>query len=122
MNELFDIQVQIPVNTGLKNNEKQQILQKLIELLDESVTNIQTESHYSEKRSAEEHLALILGISVSANILTIVNSVLNISQNIGKKNEKSSVFLKQKDGKYIKIDEDMTPDEVINKLKNEKRE
>jgi len=108
----FEIKIEMPVSTPLKNIQKENLLNQLDDMLNSSDSK-RTSSNitYVEKRGVDVQLVMVAALGISASILGIVSSVLSISKNLGG-DVKSAVFVKRGDGTYAKIDDGMTSEDV----------
>ena len=111
----FEIKVEVSLPSPLKSIQKSALLNEFSEIINQNNCKIETQhSTYIEKRSFEIPLILVYSLGVSASILAIINSVLGISKNLG--NSKSEIFVKRKDGNYVKVTETMYIDELKKQL------
>lgn len=112
----FEIKVEIPVVSPLKSVQKNTLIKEFSEIITLQEGRIKTQdSTYVEKRSFEIPLILIASFAVSASILSIINSVLGISKNLGPQ-KTGQVFVKRKDGHYLKVEEGMDVEELKKQL------
>ncbi len=120
--ENFELRLEIYVIKPLKLNQKKELVQLFVDQLHENgIKDVTLEnSHYEDKRSAESTMAIVLGLSVAASILSIVSSCFNIHSKLGQEKIPGKVFVRRKDGSYIKIEDEITEEEILRKLQNNK--
>lgn len=115
------ITFEIKTNSILKLNEKQAVIQGLIDYFrSEGIQGVELrETCYYDRRSAEVGLVISVSLGVTASILSIITACWNIHRNLGQEKVKASVFVKREDGLYVKITDGMTKEDVINQLQKE---
>jgi len=117
MDNDFQIKIEIPVNSPLKSDQRNNLLGDFSQIIGQNDGVINSQNYeYVEKRSFEIPLILIASFATSASILSIINSVLGISKNLGPTQNKGEVFVKREDGSYVKVEEGMTADELKKQL------
>lgn len=114
----FEMYFEVDVPTPYKRKQKEMAVKHLTDqLLRNGCKSVTTrDSYYIDRKSAESLHSFVLVLEVVAPILVVTASVLAIRRELKNANNKGSVFLKDSDGKYIKIDEGMTADDARKKL------
>lgn len=119
MSNEFEIKVELYLDSPLKSEQKNTLMNEFSEIIRQNDGKIETQdSTYVEKRSLEIPLILYLvfGLGAGASILSIINSVFGIYKNLGSSKNNSEVFVKRKDGNYVKVDDGMNADELKKQL------
>ncbi len=124
MNQNYELYLEVDVPTPYKRHQKEQAINELInQLLSNGCTSaIIKDSYYIDRKSAEAAHSFVLILKIVAPIVAITASVLVIKRELKKAKNGGTVFLKDKDGKYVQINENMTVDEAREKLNEEKEE
>lgn len=117
MSSEYKIKIEIPLSSPLKSDQKNALFKELTRIMEQNGTTIDSQnSEYVEKRAFEIPLILILSLGASASILSIINSVLGISKNLGKNQNKGEVFVKRSDGNYVKVEDGIDADVLKKQL------
>jgi len=121
--EEFELYFEVDVNTPYKKSQKELAIHELItQLKNTGCTSVLIkDSYYIDRKSAEAPHSFVLIMQIVAPIVAVTASILAIRRELKAFKNKGNVFLKDKDGKHIKIDETMTADEAREKL-NESKE
>ncbi|MHB8546556.1 MAG: hypothetical protein ACYDAJ_07315 [Nitrosotalea sp.] len=114
----FQLYLQIDITTPLKKQQKQETSNQLIEqLLSSGCKSVQlNDMHYIDKKSVESLNAIVIILDITASVSTIVASSLSIYSELKNHKNKGVVFLKRKNGDYVKINENMTAEDAIKEL------
>lgn len=122
--ENFDLSIEIPLRNPLKQKQKQVLSDSFInEFKKNGISKIDSQQpHYIERRSADLSQSIVFGLQISGPILSMIASVLGIYRLLGKQNTENKVFVRRKDGKYVKITDEMTEEDILKSLqdKNDK--
>ncbi len=114
----FQLYLEIAITTPLKKQQKQETSNQLIEqLLSSGCKSVQlNDMHYIDKKSVESLNAIVIILDITASVSTIVASSLSIYSELKNHKNKGVVFLKRKNGDYVKINENMTAEDAIKEL------
>ena len=122
--EEFELYFEVDVSAPYKKSQKELAIKELTtRLAEEGCTSISVkDSYYIDRKSAESAHSFVLILSLISPIVAITGSVLAIRRELKAFKNKGCIFLKDKDGKYIKIEDDMTAEEAREKLNESKEE
>lgn len=117
--EEFQLYLEIDVKTPFKKQQKQEAVNQLInQLLVAGCKSAQlNEIYYVDRKSAENWHTIAVILDITAMIATVVSSAAQIWSELRSHKNKGVVFLKRKNGDYVKISEDMTAEEALKQLK-----
>lgn len=121
INQEFELYLEIDIKIPFKRTQKQEAVDQLInQLLHEgSKSAVLKDTYYIDKKSAEAGHTIALILEIAASISVITASALGIRHELTKNKNKGIVFLKKKNGDYMKITEDMTVEDIKKKLKKD---
>lgn len=121
-----DFQLYLEIDTPpFKKQQKQEALNQLInQLLSSGCKSVQlNDMYFIDRKSAESLHTFAMILDITAAISTIVASSLAIQNELKNHKNKGVVFLKRKNGDYVKINENMTVEDAIKELnKNDGKE
>jgi len=122
--EEFELYFEVDVPVPYKREEKEMAFNQLKEqLMNTGCKSVSVkDSYYIDRKSAEAPHSFVLILEIVLPLLAATAAVLAIRREFKAFKKKGCVFLKDKDGKHIKIDENMTAEEAREKLDETKEE
>ncbi|MCH7560760.1 MAG: hypothetical protein IIC67_05235 [Thaumarchaeota archaeon] len=122
--EKFELYFQVDVPVPYKREQKETAINQLqSQLMNAGCMDVSVkDSYYIDRKSEASGHSFVLILTVIAELSVIMASSLAMKRALKEAKNGGSVFLKDKDGKYIKIDENMTAEEARKKLNEEEKD
>ena len=116
--EKFELRIEINVSRPYKRQIKEEAINHMHnQLIKTGCKSVSTkDSYYIDRKSEAAVHSFVLILNVIAKLSIITVAALTIKRELTKAQNRGSVFLKDKNGKYVKIDEEMTAEEACDKL------
>jgi len=119
--DYFDLTLEIQVNSPYKLETKNELLKMFSdEFINHGGKSVEIkDTYYMDRKSAESFQTFVIILGALGSITSITAFSIFIIQQLRKNNNKGFIFLKKKNGDYVKIDDKMTEEEVIESLEKD---
>ncbi len=119
--DYFDLTLEIQVNSPYKLETKNELLKMFSdEFINHGGKSVEIkDTYYMDRKSAESFQTFVIILGALGSITSIAAFSIFIIQQLRKNNNKGFIFLKKKNGDYVKIDDKMTEEEVIESLEKD---